>query len=149
MVVPEDKVEAAKAAGENVVYDEEKKEHFKMVGYRRGADNEAPNSIYKQVYADNKKLTFESDIYSDEFFDSISNILNKVTSFKYGSNEAENAAVLSMRLKGVGLGRKVLYDVLSRCKMNFKMGSIIRTMIKIFEQDDELCKQFVLNELEN
>jgi len=71
IIVPEDKIEEQKAKGINVQYDEEKKENFKMCPYRSAADGELANEIYMKVAEDNMKYTFESDIYSTEFFDFI------------------------------------------------------------------------------
>lgn len=75
IVVAEDQVEATRAKGETVEYDEEKKEYFKMTKYRSAADGELANDIYKKVFEDNSKFTFESDIYSSEFFEFILQIL--------------------------------------------------------------------------
>ena len=77
--MPEDKVEEKKTAGQEVEYDEEKKEHFYMTPYRKAADGEVANTIYTKVAEDNMKFTFESDIYSNEFFDFILQILRTVS----------------------------------------------------------------------
>jgi hypothetical protein len=46
-------------------FDEKLNEHTKMVPYRQSVDVDAkPNEIYRKVFEDNKKFTFESDIYS-------------------------------------------------------------------------------------
>jgi len=42
-----------------------------MEGYRMSSEGETANEIYKRVFEDNMKFTFESDIYSTEFFDFI------------------------------------------------------------------------------
>ena len=49
-----------------------------MRPYRSAADGELANDIYKKVAEDNSKYTFESDIYSSEFFDFIMRILKSV-----------------------------------------------------------------------
>ena len=64
ILVEESNVESEKAQGVEVQFDEEKKEHYKMLPYRNAADNESPNPIYQQVFADNHSLSFEKDIYS-------------------------------------------------------------------------------------
>ena len=71
IVVPTAEVEERKAKGEEVCYDEKAEEHYQMVNYRKAADGEKANEIYKKVFEDNMKYTFESDIYSTEFFDFI------------------------------------------------------------------------------
>ena len=50
--------------------------------YRESTENEKPNEIYKQVFEDNGKYTFESDIYSMEFFGFVLEILNSITDIK-------------------------------------------------------------------
>ena len=78
IIVEEEKVAETKAKGIDVVFDEAKKEHFQMCAYRDAADGEAANDIYTKVFDDNMKFTFESDIYSTEFFDFILQILQSV-----------------------------------------------------------------------
>ncbi len=46
-----------------------------MVPYRNSADGELANEYYRRVAEDNQKFTFESNIYSTEFFDFILQIL--------------------------------------------------------------------------
>lgn len=75
IVVPDNEVETEKAKGTDVEYSEERKEHFKMTAYRTAADGEVACDIYGKVAEDNMKFTFESDIYSTEFFDFILQIL--------------------------------------------------------------------------
>lgn len=64
ILVPEAQVEETKATGVNVLKDEKTNEHFKIVGYREGAENEKPSEIYSRVFEDNMSVTFENDIYS-------------------------------------------------------------------------------------
>lgn len=78
IVVSEARVEEERARGTDVQYDEEKKEYFKMCPYRSAADGELANEIYTKVAEDNRKFTFEGDIYSTEFFDFILKILQSV-----------------------------------------------------------------------
>merc|ERR1719464_2354810 len=64
MVIQEGEVEKAKEAGIDVLYDEQKKEYSHFVKYQETTVDERPNNIYRKVFEDNKKFTFESDIYS-------------------------------------------------------------------------------------
>jgi hypothetical protein len=50
--------------GEKVIHDEKKDEHYKLIDFREGVEDIAPNQIYKQVFEDNQKFEFENDIYS-------------------------------------------------------------------------------------
>ena len=96
----------------NVTYDKKLKEFKRHVRYREGADNEAPNDIYKKVFEDNKKFTFENDIYSQEFFDFILQILSSVAKLDDGVNDDE--------VKNIGLkiGKKAAFEILARCFHN-------------------------------
>ena len=104
LVTPE-KLEAEKASGADVKYDEEAKEHFKMMPYRKAAEGETANKIYKNVAEDNMKFTFESDIYSTEFFDFILQILNSVA-----DSDVDNQT----KINGLYIGSKVGFEILAR-----------------------------------
>lgn len=54
---------------EKLLYDSKKEEYYKLIDYREGVEDIAPNEIYKQVFEDNFKFEFENDIYSSEFFE--------------------------------------------------------------------------------
>ena len=78
ILVNKEEVEQEKQNGENIFYDEKKEEHYKLIDYREGVEDFAPNQIYKQVFEDNQKFEFENDIYSTEFFAFINGILKAV-----------------------------------------------------------------------
>lgn len=142
VVVPVEEVEKG-TAGDNVVYDEEKKEHTKMVHYRKGADNDVPNDIYRGVFNDNHKFTFENDIYSQEFFDFTKSILTSIANL----GDSENPEVQSSLTGGIQVARKVIFDILARCTATLSSGMshVVKIMIDIFEKDqtNRLCKNFV------
>lgn len=106
--------------------------------YNQGVDKETPNDIYKKVFEDNKKFTFENDVYSSEFFDFIKDILTSVASFA-GNDEV----TADMRNNTMKVARKVCFDILARCFYNQGIKEIVDIMIKIFEKDDNLSKNFV------
>lgn len=66
--------------------DEKTNEVFKMIPYHQGIDEAPPNEIYNKVAEDNRKFTFETDVYSDQFFQFIRGILESVSEFE-GSEE--------------------------------------------------------------
>jgi len=109
IIVPDDQVEERKTKGDDVQYDEEKKEHFKMVNYRSSADGELACDIYGKVAEDNMKYTFESDIYSTEFFDFILQILQSV---------ADSAVDNDTKINGLKIGVKVGFEILARMMAN-------------------------------
>ena len=47
-----------------VFHDDKKDEYYKLIDFREGVEDIAPNKIYKQVFEDNQKFEFENDIYS-------------------------------------------------------------------------------------
>ena len=72
IVVPKEEAEENK---QGVIFDQKKEEYYKLIDYKEGVEDIAPNKIYKQVHEDNKKFGFDNDIYSQEFFDFIKSIM--------------------------------------------------------------------------
>ena len=58
ILVAEDKVEEERKNGIEVRHDEEKKEYYKMVDYRKSCEGEKANPIYSQVFQDNHAVSF-------------------------------------------------------------------------------------------
>lgn len=139
ILVQEDQVDSVKESGVEVHYDEEKKEHFKFIDYKDGVSNEAPNKIYQQVYEDNAKFTFENDIYSQEFFNFIKEILLNIASFSPDSN----INLTEVKESGMKICKKVVIDILSRCFNNSGIKEMVEIMISIFETDDQLVVNFM------
>jgi len=134
IIVAENEVEERKAKGEEVHYNEEKKEHYRMVEYRSSADGEHANDIYKRVFEDNMKFTFESDIYSTEFFDFILQILQSVA-----DSDVDN----STKINGLKIGRKVGFEILARMMANPGVEHVSQVMIDILKSRPEITKPFV------
>lgn len=76
-----------------------------MCPYRSAADGELANDIYKKVSEDNNKFTFESDIYSSEFFEFILQILQSV---------ADSDVDDQTKINGLKIGNKVGFEILAR-----------------------------------
>jgi hypothetical protein len=138
ILVPDAQVEEAKAQGVKVEKDEKTGEHFKIVGYREGAENEKPSDIYAKVFEDNSSVTFENDIYSQEFFDFIRQILEKVASYADNSE-----ATHELNVESINVAKKAVIDILSRCFNNGGMKVMVQIMISIFKKDDALCRNFM------
>ena len=134
IVVAEDQVEAMRAQGENVEYDEEKKEYFKMTPYRSAADGELANDIYKKVFEDNSKFTFESDIYSTEFFEFILQILQSV---------ADSDVDDLTKFNGLKIGSKVGFEILARLMQNTGIDKVSQVMIDILKSRPQVTKAFI------
>lgn len=77
VITEEEAKEAIAKNGEgSIIRNEEKNEYIKLIDYREGVEDIAPNKIYKQVHEDNQKFEFDNDIYSTEFFDFLKSILS-------------------------------------------------------------------------
>ena len=140
IIVPEDKVEDQRSKGVNVLFNEEKKEHFKMEGYRTASVGETANEIYKKVFEDNMKFTFESDIYSAEFFDFILSILNSVA-----QTEVDDMT----KINGLKIGSKVGFEILARMFTNPGIDRVSSVLINILKSRPEITKPFMASLLEN
>ena len=117
IVVPEEKVEEEKKKGVELEYDEKLKEHSKMVQYRQSVDADAkPNEIYKRVFEDNKKFSFESDIYSQEFNEFILMVLKTVSKLGEGSDSLKHTALK--------IGQKAGFEILARCYHNESLKEV-------------------------
>jgi len=112
-----------KSSGRQVFYDKVKKEHYKMVPYAEGIDAEAPNQIYKEVNGDNAKLTFETDVYSPDFFKFLRDTLESV-----GSLDGCEKDLALVRINSLRMAKKVLFDILARCTLSLQMKPIIETI---------------------
>lgn len=127
-----------KSSGRQVFYDEADKEHYKMVPYSEGIDSDAPNQIYKEVNGDNAKLTFETDVYSQDFFKFLRDTLESVASL-----DGSNSELALVRINSLRMAKKVLFDILARCTLSSEMKPIIETICKIVRQDDKLAIDFL------
>ena len=102
-------------------------------------DNEKPSSIFQAVYEDNAKLAFENDVYSEEFFTFVKNILENVVSL----GRKDSAVNHGMRVNSITAARRATFDILARCFNNQGMREMVSLMIQIFEQDDPLVLGFM------
>lgn len=120
----------------DIIYNEQTKEHIKLISYREGIDKETPNQIFQKVLEDNTKFTFENDIYSKEFYDFIKQILYNVAQFGDNSEHHE------LRVISIEVAKKVAFDILARCFYNSDIKELIQAMIYVFKQDKNLIVQF-------
>ena len=134
IVVKEEEVESMRAKGLTVDYDEEKKEYFRMCKYRSAADGEMANDIYKKVFEDNSKFTFESDIYSQEFFEFILQILQSV---------ADQDVDEATKLNGLKIGNKVGFEILARMMQSTGIEKVSQVMIDIMKDRPAVTKAFI------
>ena len=137
ILVSQDKIEEEKQKGFDIKHDSEKDEYFKMVPYRKSFEDEKPNDIYKKVFDDNKKFTFETDIYSEEFFTFILNIMKGIANLKdVGSDQS--------KLMGLQVGKKVGFEILARCMSNLpQIQRLSEVMIEIAKSSPETSAAFL------
>ena len=118
-------------------YDEEKKEYYKMVNYRKSTDDERPNKIYQKVFEDNKKYGFETDIYSSEFFQFVLGIMGGIASLDDADSDGP-------KLLGLDIGKKVGLEILARClKNDAHIGQLSKVMLKIAKSKPEISAAFL------
>jgi hypothetical protein len=135
ILVPEEELAAREEgkveSGENALpvhYDEVTKEHYKLVPYSQSVDADAPNEIYRKVFEDNAKFTFETDVYSEAFFNFIQGILGSVADFARGEDPE---ALHTARVSSLKVAKKALFDILARCKQNQGMKAIVEVMCRV------------------
>ena len=133
ILIEEDKVEEEKAHGIDVKFDEEKKEHFKIVKYKDAANGERPNPIYQQVFEDNHSVSFENDVYSQEFFDFVLKIMKGVA-------DSDSTAAKEI---GLIIGKKVGFEILARCYENTGLKQLAPVLINILKSSDKACIDFM------
>ena len=124
ILVPKEDVESTKVKGEKVYHDEQKDEFYKLINYREGVEDIAPNQIYKNVFEDNVKFEFENDIYSVEFFEFVKSILAAIGSLD--SDRKNPKDVMSKVKKNmVSVGRKVILEILAKSFYNQSIKEIV------------------------
>mmetsp|Transcript_396 Transcript_396/g.574 ORF Transcript_396/g.574 Transcript_396/m.574 type:complete len:131 (-) Transcript_396:2204-2596(-) len=105
-----------------------------MSPYRSAANGELANSIYTKVAEDNQKFTFESDIYSTEFFNFIMRILQSVADCDCDETTKNN---------GMKIGTKVGFEILARLLVNPGMDRLTDVMLEILKSRPEISKGFL------
>jgi ubiquitin carboxyl-terminal hydrolase 9/24 len=113
IVVPKEQVETEKSQGTEVHEDEKNEEHYKLIDYRDMVDDVQPNKLYTEVFEQNKKLEFENEIYSDEFFDFVTSIMRNVRHID--TNEEID---MSIRKDTQFIADKMIYEILAKAYKN-------------------------------
>mmetsp|Transcript_23122 Transcript_23122/g.22561 ORF Transcript_23122/g.22561 Transcript_23122/m.22561 type:complete len:398 (+) Transcript_23122:386-1579(+) len=141
IVVPEEEAKAELAKeNSHILHEEAKNEYYKLIDYREGVEDIAPNKIYKQVHEDNKKFEFDNDIYSQEFFDFIKSILS--TSVQL-NQENQGPLLKQVNQHSLYIGKKVILEILSKCLYNQSIKGLVEVLISIMKHDDDMCYNFL------
>ena len=104
-----------------------------MIPYRSAADGEKPNPIYQQVFEDNHSVSFENDVYSQEFFDFVLKIMKGVA-------DSDSSSAKDI---GLEIGKKVGFEILARCYENTGLKHLAVAMIDILKSSDKACIDFM------
>ena len=83
---------------------------------------------------DNDKFTFESDIYSNEFFNFIVRILKGV---------AEGDVDNETKMNGLGIGTKVGFEILARMIVNPGIDQLTNVLVDTLRSRPEATKSFL------
>ena len=131
-----------KADPEHVLFDEKKNEYFRMSDYKTGVEEIYPSAIYQKVQDDNKKYEFDNDIYSNEFFEFVRQIL--VAASKHDlDNSEEREQSLKVKEKSLLVGKKTVMELLAKCYSNSQIKPLCEVMMDIMKQDVSLCHSFL------
>jgi hypothetical protein len=108
---------------------------------------DVPNSIFSKVLDDNRQFSFETDVYSQEFFVFLKEIMSNVSSFT--AADVDSKVLREMRSNSLKIAFKACFDIVARCHNNAVMKDFITIMIEIFKTDDILVVEFLRGILEN
>lgn len=87
---------------------------------------------------DNNEYKFESDIFSQEFFNFVIEIM--MAAAKSDSMDAKEM--------GLSLGKKVGFDILARCVDSSGLTHLSSVMIAILKSSDQVCLDFMTSLLD-
>ena len=85
------------------------------------------------MFEDNHSVSFENDIYSEEFFAFVLKIMKAV---------ADSDSPLSKDL-GLQMGKKVGFEILARCYENTGLTHLSQVMMEILKSSDKACTDFM------
>lgn len=124
---------------EGAKFDEAKEEHYKEVEFKEAAQPTGHCPIYQSVKEDNAKFEFENDIYSDEFFNFTTDILQAINEMEVENDEQRK----KMNILGETIARKISLEIVARCHDNKALEDLVGAMKKIFDISDAACVSFI------
>lgn len=140
----------APEAAADTEFEEKTNEHIKLVPYDELVEREAvPNEIYSKVSEDNKRFSFENDVYSQEFFNFVRQILVSVAAFREEPKSADSEILGHVRWEGLQIAQKAGFEILARCYNNTNLKDLVRVFIELLRGDDALIRRWMTDVLEN
>ena len=130
---------------EDILYDAKKEEHYKLIDYKNGVQDIAPNDIYKQVFEDNHKFEFENDIYSNEFFEFVRQIIVAVHTLDQDRKHQDTAELRQAKEGMLHVAKKTILDLLAKSFHNNSIKQLVEALIEVFNRDPSLCHKFLEN----
>jgi len=111
------------------LYDEKKEEYYKLVDYK-DFQGIKPNKIYQQVLEDNNAVQFDNDIYSQEFFDFISQIMKAVAEKAHPEEKGES----KLRQMMLQIGKKAILEIVVKAFANGCISEMVKEFIEILDK---------------
>jgi len=114
-----------------------------LIDYRQGVEDIAPNSIYKQVFEDNHKFEFENDIYSNEFYEFVRQIILAVNVLDQDRKHKGTGDLKQAKSSMLSVAKKTILDLLAKSFHNNSIKQLVESLIEVLNRDDELCIAFL------
>mmetsp|Transcript_21978 Transcript_21978/g.16325 ORF Transcript_21978/g.16325 Transcript_21978/m.16325 type:complete len:120 (-) Transcript_21978:2037-2396(-) len=89
---------------------------------------------------DNMKFEFETDIYSQHFFDFVTGIVTGVSQLAAQQSPLVKACTLNAML----VAKKTILEIVAKCFNNRCIATMMNVFIALFEQEPELCETFLV-----
>jgi len=84
-------------------------------------DDDMPNQIFTKVLKENQQLSFENDVYSENFFDFLLDLNRSVVSLS-------DSTSLELKKSAFKIGIKTTFQVLARAYHNAKLGQHMQVL---------------------
>lgn len=140
-----DKIPDVVAEGDSYSKIEKTGEIVKNVPYAdMVAQDVQPNEIFNKVASDNKAFSFETDVFSSEFFNFIKEVIDNVAAIKDEDVAEDQKHLLKqVRIAGLEVAQKANFEILARCYNNETMKILSKSYMEIFARDDDLLVRFM------
>lgn len=135
--------EEVQAKKEQLLFDEKKEEHYKLIDYREIVEDVPPNSIFKKVHEDNFKLDFENDIYSAEFFEFIRQITLAVHALDSDRKHQGQPELDLAKRNMLTVSKKTILDLLAKCYQNTSIKHLVEALTELMTRDATLASMFL------
>ena len=101
-----------------------------------------PHRIYKQVWEDNNEFLFEKQIYANEFFSFLRDVLLAVKE-QLAAPALPPALRAQLSQDMVSIGSKMVLEVLSRAYSNDPVSKISEVLLDIYQSSEPASRKFL------